>query len=120
VSTATDLTSREKWEAFVAQQPEEPTPEHRRSNCRRDTAFGMAELVFTLDGRQMQRSGRVLNISPGGLMVKQREPVTGGTRVLVKIACEDGELVLAGCVVHCTETVGGYKLGVELLFPGDK
>ena len=120
MAAATDLTSREKWEAFVAQQPEEPTPEHRRSNRRRDTAFGMAELVFTLEGRQVQRSGRVLNISPTGLMVKQREPVADGSSVLVKVGCEDGELVLSGRVMHCTETVGGYKLGIELLFPGDK
>jgi hypothetical protein len=80
----------------------------------------MADLTFELEGRPVQRSGRLLNISPGGLMVKQREPIAGQTRVLVKIACDEGELALAGRVAHCTQTVDGYKVGVELLFPGQK
>jgi len=109
-------TSRGDWEALVAQHPEEVTPEHRRQDRRRYTPLGSARLVFKQDGRPQVRGGKVLNVSSRGMLVWQREDINWGTKVVVQARLGETDTLLFGHVAHCTETVGGFKVGVELQF----
>ena len=57
------------------------------------------------------------DVSPGGIGVWCSQPVTDGT--IVRLSVADGEEYVDARVQQCTETVGGYIVGLEFL-PSDK
>jgi hypothetical protein len=116
VPVAVEKTTSAGWEALVAKYPERATPEHRRQQRRRNTAIGTVQAVFKQEGRLHVRAGKVLNVSPRGVLVLQREDVSWGTKVVLQVRLGNTEALLFGKVAHCTETVGGFKVGVELRF----
>ncbi len=120
MNAAVEATSRQQWESLVAHHPAQPSPEHRRHESRRHTEIGTVELVYKAGGRAVQRTGKLLNISLGGLLIREQEHLDCGTKMLIQARLDQRELLLVGQVAHCTETVGGYKVGIELLFPGGK
>ncbi len=112
-----EKTSRKDWEALVTLHPKQSFTEHRRHNGWRSPAMGSARLVFKQqDGRPEVRAGRVLNISPGGVQIWQAEDINWGTEVVVQVRVAERDMLLFGRVAHCTEAVGGFKVGVELQF----
>ena len=62
------------------------------------------------------RPGTVLDASTTGIMIRQREEMDVGTLVIVRAVLDDQDVAIAGQVMHCTQTVGGYKVGIELHF----
>ena len=53
------------------------------------------------------------DVSPGGIGVWCSQPVTDGT--LVRLSVADGEEYVDARVQQCTETVGGYIVGLEFV-----
>jgi hypothetical protein len=78
--------------------------------------LGSLELAFERGGRPLKRTGKLLNASVDGVLVMQHERIADGTIVLMQLMFHDGQIRLLGHVVHCTETVGGYKVGIGLQF----
>jgi hypothetical protein len=63
---------------------------------------------------------RLMDAAPDGLMLLllRQAPVATGLPVLLTLDTDEGEnAVLMGVVMHCTSTVGGYKVGVRLQLP---
>ena len=62
---------------------------------------------------------RVVEISAGGISLKIEQMIPEGRHVDldVYLAGDDG-LTLSGTVVHCTQSVDGFRLGIGLQFPG--
>ncbi len=61
---------------------------------------------------------KLLNASADGVMVLTREEVPADISAVMAFNSDDEiEYVLAGDVVHCTSTIGGYKVGIRLRFP---
>ena len=75
------------------------------------------DLAFKDEGIAVKRSGSVLNISPTGLMIKLLHRLTCDTRLVLRASIDEEDVLLRGRVIHCTATVGGFKLGIELEFP---
>ncbi|MCG3138774.1 MAG: hypothetical protein HJJLKODD_02643 [Phycisphaerae bacterium] len=72
----------------------------------------------SLDGSESrEHCVRGYNISISGLGVMSKERLPAGTRVLIHTDIDNGNMpgVLAS-VIHCTQTVGGYKLGLQFDF----
>lgn len=57
---------------------------------------------------------RGFNISAGGLCVISRHAIHGGVPVLIHSeSSKDDDPWIGASVVHCTQTLGGYKIGLR-------
>ena len=117
--TLAETTTRELWLEFVAQQHVEITPEIRRKHPRRTVAIGTVDVAVTHKGKSAVWPGKLLNLSPAGVLIKQRRTIDSGIPVLVRLMLADEEAILPGRVIHCTETIGGYNVGIRLLFDNE-
>jgi len=84
-------------------------PEWRRASARREIS---APVKLSTGGTTC--TGRTLNVNvaPESLCVFSRERIQAGSGVAI---CADGQGWRGewrGRVVHCTQTVGGWKLGI--------
>ena len=63
-----------------------------------------------------QISGQLLNASQEGLTTKGQTPITLNTEVVLELNPEGTPFAVRGRIAHCTETLGGFKIGIELRF----
>ena len=110
----------ELWQQIISRFPPDETPRHRRKHGRRGGSLGPVELAFEQGGEAVTRTGTLLNVSPEGVMIKQQDKIEPGTTVVMKAIPWEEMVVLKGRVIHCTETVGGFKVGIELRFADDE
>ena len=109
-------TTREAWEKMLAAYPSPAIDEHRREETRYESDLGNAALAFESESRPVLLRGRVLNAASNGVLLRLRERIRPATEVLLRLTLVQGEATLVGQVVHCTPTVGAYKVGIQLLF----
>lgn len=67
------------------------------------------------------RHGRVLNIldvSNEGLMAKGNDSIPEATPVQMLVIVDEHPVEIRGEVVHCTGTLGGFKIGIRLDLSG--
>lgn len=111
--------SRSAWRELLARQV--PTPELeppvRRRARRHAIHLGACSVLYRKDHRPIELRVKLMNASPDGVMVLSREAVPEDIAAVVAFSGDrDTEYVLVGDVVHCTSTVGGYKIGIRLRF----
>jgi hypothetical protein len=111
-----ETLTREQWEELVFRNSTKPPDEYRRGQARRDTAWEPVQLAFQKLGDSVVRNGKLMNASAGGVMVRLTENLDYGTMLVMRVIFADQPVVLVGRVVHCTETIGAYKIGIELQF----
>jgi hypothetical protein len=83
---------------------------------RLDAEAGSAALAFERGSQRFLRKGKLLNVSAEGVLVRLQEQVIPETTVLLRLTLTQGEALLVGRVVHCTPTVGAFKVGIVLSF----
>lgn len=83
-------------------------PEYRRSPARRTS-----DVPLEVEANGKVLTATIFNVGPDSLCVKVREDIHAET-VRVRQACEDDAPWYDAKVVHCTETLGGYKLGLTI------
>ncbi len=74
------------------------------------------QLRFDDQGTWVWRWLILNNVSNSGLMLKGETELTPGTRLVAEINPDGVPFYVAGVVMHCTQTVGGFKIGVNLQF----
>ena len=121
-NTNTGPITREQWLEIVARNSVTPVRPHAaREHTRFWPQTGIAKLVFTIPcGTQtvpVVRTCLILDISNGGLAVKSEQMVPVRTGVGMDVDMEGEPLLLMGTVARCTSTVGGYQIGIKLVFP---
>ncbi len=117
METRIEIPTRQRWTELLAKFAESERSDSRRGNQRSYVQFGAAKLSFDDEqGTPTGRTGRLLNASDSGLMVKQYESIPEETEVAVEATIGDEVFALTGRVVHTTETLGGFKIGIELRF----
>ena len=84
-------------------------PEYRRSKARR-----ISRTPLEIDANGKTLVATIVNVGSDSLCVRVREDIRAGSRVRVRRACEDGSPWHGAEVIHCTETLGGYKLGLKV------
>lgn len=97
---------------------------YHRAHFRYDLDAGAVRLSYvdTIDHtppKAIDRWAAIIQLSPGGLMVRAQRPIADDTPLRLEIALEDEIVHAEGRVAHCTQTVGGYKIGIELVFSED-
>lgn len=116
--------TRQEWADIVAQfSGGRRTPNIKRRQPRFD-AGGFARLFCKRrDGaREEQVCLRcsVLEKSNAGITLRCQDWLHERTDVAVELLLDDRPVVLLGRVVHCTQTVGAFKIGVQLKFIAEK
>jgi len=92
--------------------PQRSSPEYRREETRIDVCAHVDIEVMRTTGVVLQSMrGRILNVASHSLTVVCRQRIVAGSRIRVILAsgrfCESD-------VVHCTQTIGGHKIGLKL------
>jgi hypothetical protein len=64
-------------------------------------------------GTRNSTYGRVRDVNENGVGIQCRTAIAEWTEVRIQLQDQPDEYV-DGVVVHCTETVGGYKIGVRI------
>lgn len=86
--------------------------------CVRWVLRAPAELYFRrADGTEARECVSIRDISLTGVGLTCKKPVEAGTAAHLVLPLEDGQYKVRVTVVHCTQTVGGYKVGGNLLLP---
>jgi hypothetical protein len=120
MSAPVETTQREQWDVVVsacaAKFNAASRTEFRRKHVRLDADLGTVRLAFDKRGVPTVRTGRLLNASSDGVMIRLQEHLEHGATVLMQMTLADQPVVLVGRVNHCTETVGAFKIGIELQF----
>jgi hypothetical protein len=110
--------SRSRWMAFIAEHGGLPDRlPLKRGGPRQTVGFGVAVLTFDGDRGPVSRTLPLLNVSPTGVMVKGQRRLPVHTKVRIELLVGDQTHELCGRVAHSTQTVGGYKIGIELNLP---
>lgn len=119
------FTTQVKWFAIVARHFDLDVERmnrrlYQRRHKRYDLEFGQARVEFDAapgDAKPRRPDHlTVLQISPDGLMLRGYDDIEGGTPITVTVNVGEDTAVLRGVVRHSTQTLGGFKLGVEISF----
>lgn len=113
--------TRDDWEQIVARHAmNEEEPPIRRGDRRHAVDYGTAKLVFMQDTlgrlRTIVRTTPLLQISREGMMVKSHADVPVDAVVGLRVELGEDSFALLGRVVHSTQTLAGYKVGLQLAF----
>jgi len=117
VGADTQTVSREYWERFLQRTvAPEPKSDVKRA-ARRYPLIGDLNIAFDDEqGRAHTRVLSLINVSCEGLTAKGQTDIALDTDVLIEMNPEGTPFRMLGRIVHCTETIGGYKIGIELQF----
>jgi hypothetical protein len=120
--TSSGPITRGQWiEAVARNSARAIRPHHRRKHNRFFPPMGTAKLVFTMPGGAktlpVVLTAPILDISDGGLAVKTESMIIQKTGVGLDVNLEGRQMFLMGSVARCTSTIGGYEIGIELVFP---
>jgi hypothetical protein len=115
--TQAPTTSREEWLYVVAEHARASGQQEFRRSNQRFPASGQAVLSLEkADGEEeLSLSGRIVEVSSTGLMLICLQNISSG-RIAVTATFDGVVCHLVGRSMHCTSTVGGYKIGVHLDF----
>ncbi len=89
-------------------------PVRRRTRRYPLKVAGCRLLHHNKHGRATATRAWLMQVSAGGVMILCEAEVPRGAPVLLECPLPRGPIVLTGQVVHCTSTVGGNKIGIQL------
>lgn len=112
--------SHAAWQDILACSvgaPEFEPPVRRRSR-RYGVRLGAWRMYFQNGRKLVELRVKLANAALDGVMLLSHEEVPEDIpTVLAFTADDDDEHRLVGEIVHCTSTIGGYKVGIRLHFP---
>ncbi len=113
--------TREQWARVLHRLDLIPTDEDfRRRQPRYGVVWGEVQIEFHPHNDPSQppirRSAPIYDISLDGLMARCLKPIEPRTQVLLHIEIDQQQVTLRGVVRHSTQTIGGYRVGIELRF----
>lgn len=105
----------QRWLRYLAENAEHDGAEQVKRGEPRMGVYGAAEVRLASEefGDKPVR-GSVLEASTQGLMLRSRERIPLHAKVTLTAYLDDETFALSGTVVHCTQTVGAYKVGIRL------
>ena len=104
------------WRRVLAKQVSGAMETHSRRNWRRYGIEGEVIAELILEGMTRRRTWALLQVAAGGLTVRTSEVISCGTAVHLQIQFDEEPLFCMGVTRHCTQTLGGYKVGIRLIF----
>jgi hypothetical protein len=110
------IATKEQWStAIAAIISAEFEPRCRRS-LRRYPADGEIKATYQVDDEPVSEAWDLYQVSLAGLSARSSREIPEGARLELEVHINGDVLRLRGKVRHCTQTLGGYKVGIEILF----
>ena len=103
------------WRKIIAKHIDAKIEAHSRRSWKRYRVEGSVIAEYRLDDKLHKRSCGLLEVSAGGLMIRMDHEIPQGTWIDLQIELEEATLLSTGMTCHCTQTIGGYKVGIRLL-----
>lgn len=114
--TETRFISKAYWKRFLQRTvAPEPKSDTQRSTPRYPLP-GDIKVTFENAGETSVRRLGLLNASEDGLTTKGQTQIPPDTEIVVELNPEGTPFAVRGRIAHCTETLGGFKIGIELRF----
>jgi hypothetical protein len=114
---------RKRWARIVERSgfpPEDPLVRRQSPRHTVDT-HRVVKVVIDPDCVKPRNPGTilcwVLNLSREGVMLRSDVEIRPRTRLTIEWSEDDQVLTLPGVVRQCTQTVGAFKVGIELRIP---
>ena len=111
-----DTPTLTRWREILTKHTEPLRPDYRRENERHYIESATVNLSLLEGDPSDIRPGRLLNASSSGLMIKQFDDLPVDTPTRIDLTIGEDSVTLIGRVVHSTQTLGGYKIGIQLEF----
>ncbi len=110
------LASRDYWQRFLTRAGAlQKTGDARRLSKR--FPFPMSgSIIFVEDDRTGQDDIAIFDVSAEGIMGLTKLEIPWHVEVRIELDPEGTPFALRGHAMHCTPTVDGYKVGVQLTF----
>lgn len=108
--------SYEEWQALLTRLVSPEFEPQLRRTFRRYPASGEVKARWQVDAAQYKRTWRVLEVSSQGLTLKCHEEIPIDTILDMMVNLDGKPLSARAHVVHCTQTLGGFKVGVQMFF----
>lgn len=115
-SSTSQPVSSDYWRRFLARTVAPHSERDARRAVRRYPFAMPGQLLFTQGDRERREDFAIIQVSVVGMMGVIREEIPWHEKVSIEINPEGTPLLLWGRARHCTATIGGYKLGIELRF----
>src|ERR1043166_9870102 len=110
------LLDESTWLRIIAKCIDAKIEAHSRRSWKRYRIGGSVIAEYRLDDKRHKRSCGLLEVSAGGLMLRMDNEIPLGTWIDLQIELKEDTLLSTGMTCHCTQTIGGYKVGIRLLF----
>lgn len=79
-----------------------------------------AKAYYDDSGKAYKRTWRIMEVSLSGMMAKTHQEVPVDAVVRLHMELDTGMWEFQARVMHCTQTLGGYKVGMSLSFPDEQ
>jgi hypothetical protein len=114
------FATNEQWNTAIAEVVNTEVKTQGRARCRRShqryAADGEIKVTGQIDGEPLNELWDLRQVSLVGISARSSREIPERARLEFEL-CINGHLLrVEGEVKHCTQTVGGYKVGIRLLF----
>ncbi|MBN2561397.1 MAG: PilZ domain-containing protein [Phycisphaerae bacterium] len=110
----------QRWSTLLKQVVAPEFESDARREYRRYHISGDLKVTFVRDGQEYKRSWDLLEVSLQGLTARANNEASLGVSLEIRLDVAGHRVRARGKVVHCTGTLGGYKVGIELDFPDEE
>jgi hypothetical protein len=110
------FATNEQWNAAIAEFVDtEAEPKCRRS-LRRYAVDGEIKVTGQIDGEPVKEVWELRQVSLAGMSARSSREILEEARLEFELCINGHVLRVKGEVKHCTQTIGGYKVGIRLFF----
>jgi len=110
------LTFRE-WSKILSKTVSAAIESNVKRRFRRYAVSGETRGEYQYDDQQFKRSWPLLEVSAHGLTLKSHEELPSGAMLKIQVNFDGNWYPLRGRIVHSTCCLGGFKVGIKLIFP---
>lgn len=107
------------WSQFLKRAVAPEFEPRARRQFHRYPYQASAKVFYEAGGKTFKRTWRLLEVSLNGAMAKTHENVPVDTQLRMQLELDTGWFAFNATVIHCTQTLGGFKVGLSIQFPGD-
>ena len=117
--TSVSSISQAEWQSIVTSIASNSADHDPRRNNPREpfTNYEDVKLNILIAGVIEHYVARITELSLGGVTCWTEREVPERVKVMFQFHPDQNPVRLRGRIVHCTQTIGGYKVGIELEFP---
>jgi len=114
------FATNEQWNTAIAEVVDTDVKTEVKPRCRRShqryAADGEIKVTGQIDGKPVKQAWDLRQVSLEGISARSSQEIPAEARLEFEVCINGHVLRVRGKIKHCTQTIGGYKVGIKLLF----